>query len=136
VDVAFSNYQFLHSSFHQSCQENHVSRDCRNSYYSPLFAVSFFSYTNKFTPLKAQPKEVERVVLQLLKPPGLQYIREMSKILDQDPDYLQFHSASVTIRVREILSKNNQRIAEPAVTEINVPRIVREAVVRLRSVEK
>lgn len=79
-------------------------------------------------------EDLESIIRQLLRPPGLQYIREMSKTLDRDPEYLQFHSASVTIQIEEILSKDNRRY--PPITEAMVPKIVREAVVRLRSVEK
>jgi len=77
---------------------------------------------------------VEQTIRQLLKPPGLQYLREMSRVLDRDPDYLQFHSASVSVKVNELLSKSSP--GGGSVSEHEVAKVIREAVIRLRSVEK
>ena len=79
-------------------------------------------------------ESVEETIRGLLKPPGLQYLREISKILDQDPDYLQFHSASISVKVNELLSRSTA--GDARVSERDVAKIVREAVIRLRSVEK
>lgn len=75
----------------------------------------------------------ERIVRQLLQPHGVQYLKEMGRILEKDPDYLQFHSASASMRVNEILSRTG---ASEVVTDRNVAPILREAVIRLRSVER
>lgn len=75
----------------------------------------------------------ERVVRQLIQPLGVQYLKEVGKILERDPDYLQFHSASVSMRVNEILSRTG---SPEVVTDRNVASILREAVLRLRSVER
>jgi hypothetical protein len=75
----------------------------------------------------------ERIVRQLLQPQGVRYLLEVSRILDKDPDYLQFHSASVSMKVNELLSGSAR---SEQVSEHNVAKIVREAVVRLRSVER
>jgi hypothetical protein len=57
----------------------------------------------------------------------------VSRILDKDPDYLQFHSASVSMKVNELLSGS---ATFGHVSEHNVAKIVREAVIRLRSVRR
>ncbi len=75
----------------------------------------------------------EQIVRQLLRPPGVQYLREVRRILEEDPDYLQFHSASVSAKLNEILARS---AAHEQVSEHNVAKIVREAVIRLRSVER
>ena len=62
-------------------------------------------------------------------------MREMSRVLDRDPDYLQFHSASISVKVNELLSKSGPG-GGGSVSEHEVARIIREAVIRLRSVEK
>jgi hypothetical protein len=75
----------------------------------------------------------EKIISQLLHPPGVQYLMEVSRILDKDPDFLQFHSASVSMKVNELLSGST---ALGRVSEHNVAKIVREAVIRLRSVHR
>ena len=75
----------------------------------------------------------ESIIRQLLQPSGVRYLKEVSRILEEDPDYLQFHSASVSMKVNELLA----RASHPGqVSEHNVAKIVREAVIRLRSVER
>ncbi|MEX2116447.1 MAG: hypothetical protein WEB37_06145 [Bacteroidota bacterium] len=76
---------------------------------------------------------VENIIRQLLKQPGVQYLREVSKVLDKDPDYLQFHSASVSMKVNEILSRMG---SQAVVSDRNVAPILREAIIRLRSFER
>jgi hypothetical protein len=75
----------------------------------------------------------ERIIRHLLQPIGVQYLKEVGRILERDPDYLQFHSASVSMRVNEILSQAGSR---EVVTDRNVASILWEAVIRLRSVER
>ena len=81
-----------------------------------------------------QDKNSEKVI-QLLKPPAISYIRELSKIVREDPEYLTYHTASVTLRVKSLLS------LQDAGEDLNdsdpqVMGLVREAIVRLRSFEK
>lgn len=80
-----------------------------------------------------QDEFAERIIRQLLQPLGVQYLKEVGRILEGDPDYLQFHSASVSMKVNEILSRTG---SPEVVTERNVAPILREAVIRLRSVER
>lgn len=73
--------------------------------------------------------------MQLLKPPALSYIRELNRIINQDPEYLTFHSASVTLRVKSLLSLNDAG-EEWYDSDREVLGLVKEAMVRLRSFEK
>jgi hypothetical protein len=75
----------------------------------------------------------ERIVLQLLLPSGVPYLKEVGKILEKDPDYLRFHSASISLKVNEILSRTG---SQDHVTEGSVAAILWEAVIRLRSFER
>lgn len=77
--------------------------------------------------------QADERVIQLLKPPTLFYIRELSKIIDQDPEYLTFHSGSVSLRVKTLLGPEDK---EWNVPDRQVVSIVKEAIVRLRSFEK
>jgi len=83
--------------------------------------------------VKKQEPEDEKI-LQLLKPPTLTYIRELSKIVDQDPEYLTFHSGSVALRVKSLLAQHAS--AGWDLPERQVIRVVKQAIVRLRSFEK
>jgi hypothetical protein len=75
-------------------------------------------------------EDVENIVRHLLRQPGLHYVQELSKTLERDPDYLQFHAGSVAIRINEILSRTRSGV--PEVSESTVGKVVREAVARLR----
>lgn len=75
----------------------------------------------------------ESIIRQLLQPSGVRYLKEVSRILEKDPDYLQFHAASVSMKVNQLLAGS---ASAGHVSEHNVAKIVREAVVRLRSVER
>lgn len=74
----------------------------------------------------------EETVRFLLRPPGLQYMRELSDILDRDPDYLLFHAGSVAIRINELLSRSRSKL--PGISEDTVGIIVRAAIQKLRTV--
>ncbi len=86
--------------------------------------------------LMSNPKaEANEKVMQLLKPPVLSYIRELGRIVDQDPNYLTFHSGSVVLRVKSLLSQYQPERSWNE-SDRQVIGVVKEAIVRLRSFEK
>jgi len=89
---------------------------------------------NPLIPPPMQEQNSEKVI-QLLKPPAISYIRELSKIVREDPEYLTYHSASVTLRVKSLLSLQDAGV-DWTDSDPQVMGLVREAIVRLRSFEK
>jgi len=92
--------------------------------------------TNENPPFQPSAQELQsEKVMQLLKPPVLPYIRELRKLVNEDPQYLVFHSTSVTLRVKSLLAqqKESERWSE---SEREVLIWIKEAIVRLRSFEK
>ena len=81
-----------------------------------------------------QEKDRDKI-MQLLKPPALSYIRELSRIVNEDPEYLAFHSASVTLRVKSLLSLQDVK-EDWSDSDRLVMGLVKEAIGRLRSFEK
>lgn len=75
------------------------------------------------------------VTSMLLYQPALDYVRKLRRQLDTDPDYLRFHSASVSLSVRELLSLSGGSRAW-ALSDTEIIRSIEEAVVSLRSFEK
>ena len=71
--------------------------------------------------------------MQLLKAPVLSYIRELNKITREDPQYLAFHSRSVTLHVRRLLAEQHGYVDD---SEKEMIARIKEAIVRLRSFEK
>jgi len=91
--------------------------------------------TDHSTFLVTMIDENEEKVLQLLRPPALAYIRELSRITQKDPEYLTYHSASITLRVRTLISHQGSK--DPRnVTDHEILGTVRKAIVRLRSFER
>ncbi|MEP0823688.1 MAG: hypothetical protein HRF44_12650 [Ignavibacterium sp.] len=79
-----------------------------------------------------ESEDWEETVRFLLRPPGLQYIRELKDTLERDPDYLQFHAGSVAVRINELLARSRSGMS--GVSENNVEGIVREAIRKSRPV--
>lgn len=74
-------------------------------------------------------------VMNLLKPPALSYIRELSKVVEQDPEYLFFHSGSISLRLKSLLKGNE--IGQTVLSSDRQTIVaVREAIIRLQSFEK
>ncbi len=88
--------------------------------------------TTTLAPMQEQKSEM---VIQLLRPPAISYIRELSNIVREDPEYLTYHSASVTLRVKSLLSLQDAG-ENWGSSDRQVMSIVREAIVQLRSFEK
>ncbi|HLA69053.1 MAG TPA: hypothetical protein VJN65_05050 [Bacteroidota bacterium] len=90
--------------------------------------------TNPFILSPMQEQNSEKVI-QLLKPPALSYIRELSRIVNEDPEYLTFHSASVTLRVKSLLALQDAG-EDWSDSDRQVMGLIKEAIIRLRSFEK
>ena len=89
---------------------------------------------NPLIPPPMQEQNSEKVI-QLLKPPAISYIRELSKIVREDPEYLTFHSASVTLRVKSLLSLQDMG-EDWSDSDRQIMGLVKEAIISLRSFEK
>ena len=77
----------------------------------------------------------EKTVMTLLKMPALSYIRDLRRTLDADPRYLSNNSEGVRTKVTEFLSSGGV-YWDKEIFDREWERIVREAVIRLRSVER
>jgi hypothetical protein len=97
--------------------------------------MSMFDLTseNAFGGNRVEPDE--RAVTALLKQPALSYIRDLRETIDQDPNFLAFHDRSVSVRVQNLLSRQGI-FWDTDVFEDQFPRLVTEAVARLRIIEK
>lgn len=81
------------------------------------------------------PQAFENAVMSLVKKPGLSYMRDLRKNLDDHPDYLEKHKADVMPQIDHWLSKAGI-YWDAKVLETNWEKVVRDVVVRLRSIEK
>jgi len=97
--------------------------------------MSMFDLTseNAFGANRDEPDE--RAVTTLLKQPALSYIRDLRQTIDQDPNFLAFHDRSVSVRIQNLLSRQGI-FWDTDVFENQFPKLVAEALVRLRSFEK
>jgi hypothetical protein len=86
-----------------------------------------------FGPNRVEPDE--RAVSALLKQPALSYIRDLRQTIEQDPNYLAFHDRSVSLHVQNLLSRQGI-FWETDVFEDQFPKLVTEAVARLKIIEK
>lgn len=77
----------------------------------------------------------EKAVIALLKPPALSYTRELRHAIDKDPNYLVFHEQSVGLKVHNLLSKQGI-FWDQDLFERQFPKVVMEAVIKLRGIEK
>jgi hypothetical protein len=97
--------------------------------------MSMFDLTseNAFGVNRDEPDE--RAVTTLLKQPALSYIRDLRQTIDQDPNFLAFHDRSVSVRIQNLLSRQGI-FWDTDVFENQFPKLVAEALVRLRSFER
>lgn len=72
---------------------------------------------------------------ELFRQPTLDYIRSLRVTLEKDPGYLDFHSGSVSLKVRELVARSGTSI-DRAMPDSEVIKMVRNAVLNLRSFEK
>ncbi|MGB2868869.1 MAG: hypothetical protein WBD36_10485 [Bacteroidota bacterium] len=79
--------------------------------------------------------ESEKVVISLLRPPALGYVRELRRSLDKDPEYLMFHSLSVGLNIRRYLADLGIHW-EDEIFQREWQEVVRKAVIYLRTIEK
>ena len=77
----------------------------------------------------------EKTVMILLQMPALSYLRDLRKTLDADPRYLDTNAEGVRMKVTEFLSGGGV-YWDKEIFDREWERIVREAVIRLRSVER
>ncbi len=85
--------------------------------------------------MRRAAEQDEKVSSKLLYQPALDYIRTLRRILDKDPDYLEFHVASISMEVRNFLasSGDSRPWTKP---DDEIIHSVKEAIVSLRSFEK
>lgn len=77
----------------------------------------------------------DKITSKLFYQPTLDYIRTLRRIVDTDPNYLDFHTASVSLKVRELLSLSGGPRAWSR-PDVEIVRSVKEAIISLRSFEK
>ena len=77
----------------------------------------------------------EKAVATLLTSPAVSYMRELRDYVDKDPNFLAFHSPSVGVRVRHLLSRQGVFLDENDY-ERQFVEILSEALDRLRKLEK
>jgi hypothetical protein len=77
----------------------------------------------------------ERAVSVFFRRPGLDYARQLRSALDDDPNFLNAHRDVVTDGVTTLL-RDAGISWDDAVLKDSAPKLVWEAVVRLRGVEK
>ena len=88
---------------------------------------------NNFDKSRVAPDE--KAVMALLKPPALSYTRELRRSLDKDPNFLAFHDQSIGLKVQNLLTQQGI-FWDQEVFEKEFMRVVMEAVVRLKGIEK
>ncbi len=81
------------------------------------------------------PPADEKSVMILLQSPALAYMRDLRRTLDTDPQYLAAHSDGVRSKVTEFLS-NGGIYWDNDIFDREWERIVKEAVIRLRNIER
>ncbi|MBI4427802.1 MAG: hypothetical protein HY562_01655 [Ignavibacteriales bacterium] len=81
-----------------------------------------------------QPAD-EKTVMILLKMPALSYLRDLRKTLDANPQYLSVNADGVRTKVTELLLRGGVFWDED-IFDREWERVVREAVIRLRSIER
>ena len=83
----------------------------------------------------ALENSVDKVVVSLLKPPALGYVRELRRSLDKDPEYLMFHASSVGLNIRRYLAEVGVHWDDD-IFQREWQDVVRKAVIYLRTIEK
>jgi hypothetical protein len=76
----------------------------------------------------------ENAVGIFFRRPGLDYVRQVRRALDSDPEFLKSHRDDVTYGVKRVLRAGGISWDEDVLTESAI-KLVWEAVVRLRCVE-
>ncbi len=77
----------------------------------------------------------EKAVNVFFRRPGLDYARQLRLALDDDPEYLKSHRDDITNGVKELL-RDGGISWDDTVLKDSATKLVWEAVVRLRCVEK
>ena len=77
----------------------------------------------------------EKAVSVFFRRPGLDYARQLRSALDEDPNFLNAHREVVTDGVKTLLRDAGISWDDTVVRD-SAPKLVWEAVVRLRGVEK
>lgn len=82
---------------------------------------------------RVQPNE--QAVFALLKEPALEYVRELRRTLDNDPNFLTYHDRSVGLKIQSFLSKQGI-FWDDEVFERQFRKVLMEPITRLRSAER
>lgn len=90
--------------------------------------------TNESIPAFMNPAD-EKTVMVLLKMPALTYLRDLRKTLDTDPQYLTTNADRVRTKVTGFLSGGGV-FWDDDIFDREWERVVKEAVIRLRSIER
>ena len=77
----------------------------------------------------------EKAINVFFRRPGLDYARQLRSALDEDPEYLKTHRDAITHGVKQLLRDGGISLDEN-VSKESATKLVWEAVVRLRGVEK
>ena len=77
----------------------------------------------------------DKIVMTLLKPPALGYIRELRRSLDKDPEHLTFHASSVGLKIRRFLSEGGIHWDDD-IFDREWQGVVKKAIIYLGTVEK
>jgi hypothetical protein len=96
--------------------------------------MSMFDLTSETAFGLSRVEPDERAVSALLKQPALSYIRDLRDTMEQDPNFLTFHDRSVSLKVQSLLSRQGI-FWDTDVFEMQFPKVVIEAVARLRDTE-
>jgi len=97
--------------------------------------MSMFDLTSEYAFGVNRVEADERAVTALLKQPALSYMRDLRQTMDEDPNYLAFHDRSVSLKVQSFLSRQGI-FWDTDVFEDQFPKLVIEAVARLKGIEK
>ena len=98
-------------------------------------AMSMFDLTAEAAFVVGNVEPDEKAVGALLKSPAVSYIRDLGKMMEQDPNYLAFHDRSVALRIQNLLSRQGI-FWDDEVFERQFLKLVNQAVVRLKYIEK
>ena len=72
---------------------------------------------------------------ELFRQPTLDYIRSLRETSERDPGYLDFHSGSISLRVKELVMQGGGTL-DWSTPDSEVIKMVRNAILSLRSFEK
>ncbi len=97
--------------------------------------MSMFDLTveRAFDPALVEPDE--RAVGALLKSPAITYIRDLRRLMEDDPNYLSFHDRSVGLKIQSLLSREGI-FWDEEVFERKFFQLVSHAVATLKTLER